>query len=205
MKRPATCHPEREHLARGLCRSCYRSAYRRSDLAASREREREANKRFRAAHPEYAKEYQRQKFAANPSMHKDYRASRIDIARAQGRAKSARRRERGRQKSYRLENIEKWRLYGRLYQAARRAVMSRGPGVSRDEWQGIVEQFGGACAYCLEPASTIDHVEALARGGLHEPSNVVPACKSCNSRKRDSSLLRWMLRGGGPNARVDGE
>jgi len=43
------------------------------------------------------------------------------------------------------------------------------------------------CAYCpalLTKANrTLDHIKALARGGAHILSNLIPACKSCNSKK----------------------
>jgi hypothetical protein len=39
------------------------------------------------------------------------------------------------------------------------------------------------CAYCGGEADTIDHVYPRAMGGTDHPSNLVPACGSCNSRK----------------------
>lgn len=44
------------------------------------------------------------------------------------------------------------------------------------------------CAYCKRKftaklLATIDHVIPVSKGGLHTISNIVLACKSCNSRK----------------------
>jgi 5-methylcytosine-specific restriction protein A len=40
------------------------------------------------------------------------------------------------------------------------------------------------CAYgCRRPATTVDHVVAVANGGTHDLSNLVPACGPCNSSK----------------------
>lgn len=55
-----------------------------------------------------------------------------------------------------------------------------------------------SCHYCLKPVPrdkrTIDHVVPLNRGGLHDPSNLVMACATCNSSKCDQSLERFRER-----------
>ena len=56
--------------------------------------------------------------------------------------------------------------------------------VSADEWRAVLERFEFRCAYCGAAGKlTMDHVQPLAKGGRHEPSNLVPACPTCNSRK----------------------
>jgi thymidine kinase len=37
------------------------------------------------------------------------------------------------------------------------------------------------CAYCGASATTYDHVVPKMHGGTNDPSNLVPACASCNS------------------------
>ena len=53
--------------------------------------------------------------------------------------------------------------------------------------KAIKAAYKGRCAYCgRKPKQlTIDHVIPLAKGGSHIPENLVPACKPCNSAKRD--------------------
>lgn len=47
--------------------------------------------------------------------------------------------------------------------------------------------YGNKCWMCgSSEGFEIDHVKPLAAGGLHIPANMRPACKSCNSRKRDA-------------------
>jgi 5-methylcytosine-specific restriction endonuclease McrA len=50
--------------------------------------------------------------------------------------------------------------------------------------------------YCSQPADTIDHVIPRSRGGTHDWSNVVAACKRDNLTKADQLLseLGWTLR-----------
>jgi len=56
--------------------------------------------------------------------------------------------------------------------------------------------FDGLCAYgCGRAGTTNDHIWPVSRGGKSRPANIVPACRSCNSRKRDSDPLTWVERG----------
>jgi 5-methylcytosine-specific restriction endonuclease McrA len=63
--------------------------------------------------------------------------------------------------------------------------------VTAIEWRERVEEFGHACAYCLrtDMKLTKDHVLGLASGGEHSIDNIVPACSSCNSRKKERGIL----------------
>jgi 5-methylcytosine-specific restriction protein A len=53
----------------------------------------------------------------------------------------------------------------------------------------------GRCHYCgrqIAPADlTMDHVVPLARGGKSTKGNVVPACKACNTKKKQLLPMEW--------------
>ena len=53
------------------------------------------------------------------------------------------------------------------------------------QWREILIVFGYRCAYCNRKMQrlTQDHITPLSKGGPHTMSNVVPACRSCNSKK----------------------
>lgn len=56
--------------------------------------------------------------------------------------------------------------------------------------------FDGLCAYgCGSAATTHDHIWPVGRGGRSVPGNVVPACQSCNSSKKDGDPIPWVDRG----------
>jgi 5-methylcytosine-specific restriction endonuclease McrA len=45
-------------------------------------------------------------------------------------------------------------------------------------------RLGNVCVYCRQSKKlTVDHIIPLARGGTDNIENIVPACRSCNSRK----------------------
>ena len=55
------------------------------------------------------------------------------------------------------------------------------------QWQSIKAHYRYRCVYCNKKtiALTQDHITPISKGGNHTVQNVVPACKSCNSAKRD--------------------
>ena len=60
------------------------------------------------------------------------------------------------------------------------------------QWHDICELFDNSCAYCGSKHNlTMDHVVPVARGGLTEYYNIVPACKSCNSSKNVKDVIEW--------------
>jgi 5-methylcytosine-specific restriction endonuclease McrA len=62
------------------------------------------------------------------------------------------------------------------------------------QWMSCVEIHAWKCAYCdvaLTPTTlTKDHVVPLFKGGTNYVENLAPACKSCNSAKRDRTDFR---------------
>lgn len=50
----------------------------------------------------------------------------------------------------------------------------------------LVASHAGRCYYCgTEGSMHADHLVPLNRGGPNTIDNMVPSCKSCNSRKHD--------------------
>jgi 5-methylcytosine-specific restriction endonuclease McrA len=81
----------------------------------------------------------------------------------------------------------------------RRHKLRNVPGeVTAQEWRDRLAEYNYHCAYCLKPLeeggdTTQDHMQSIVNGGTHVIENIVPACRSCNSRKQWRSLLQWYL------------
>lgn len=58
----------------------------------------------------------------------------------------------------------------------------------------IFEAWDHECAYCGEPADTLDHVIPRFHGGLTIRQNLLAACRSCNGSKGADPVFRWLRR-----------
>lgn len=62
-----------------------------------------------------------------------------------------------------------------------------------NDWNEAKEHFNHCCAYCGKESKrlTQDHFIAVSRGGGYTKDNIIPACISCNSSKRDEDFYEW--------------
>lgn len=66
------------------------------------------------------------------------------------------------------------------------------PELTAAQWATILEAHNNCCAYCgTDGPMTKDHVIPISRGGTDNASNVVPACKSCNSSKGNKTAVEF--------------
>lgn len=100
-----------------------------------------------------------------------------------------------------VRRVADWRKKNPLAHAAqteiRRARKAGAPGAEYTTTSLVasrMEMFAGRCFYCFDTADTMDHRIPLARGGAHLPSNLVPACRSCNSRKHTKTQFEFIGR-----------
>lgn len=107
---------------------------------------------------------------------------------ARGRARYARNPEHGKALARKYQQSPNGRAVVLAANRRRRALERGAPGVvTAAQWRTICEVDGWKCEYCgkalTEKTATMDHVIPLTKGGEHDPGNIVPACRSCNSRK----------------------
>ncbi len=94
---------------------------------------------------------------------------------------------------YQSENRDRVRAWSRVTAARRKARMAGASGTfTREQWLGRLAVYLNRCAYCTKclntTTATMDHVIPVSKGGSNWPSNIVPACGSCNFSK---SAKRW--------------
>lgn len=60
------------------------------------------------------------------------------------------------------------------------------------QWHEACAAFNLRCAYCgTETNLTMDHVVPVTKYGETCASNIVPACKQCNSSKSNKDVVEW--------------
>lgn len=68
---------------------------------------------------------------------------------------------------------------------------------SENDKKNRFEYYGNCCFYCGSSGPLeVEHRIPLSRGGSNHPSNIVPACRSCNAKKgtkTESEFLNQML------------
>lgn len=103
---------------------------------------------------------------------------------------------------YRRTNREKLRAWHREYRRtspARRAAEKMNTSVRRaqkkntqvvpftmEQLEAKWEYWNNCCWVCGDPATTIDHVKPLSRGGAHMLCNLRPACEDCNFARHNT-------------------
>jgi hypothetical protein len=92
-------------------------------------------------------------------------------------------------KQYRQDNSERLNLYKKLREARKRKLLND---LTAKQWEQIKAAFGDACCYCGQAKQlTIEHFIPLDRFGEMTINNVLPACSSCNSSKKNKDFFSW--------------
>lgn len=158
---------------------------------------RSSHAQWKRDNPDKVREEQRRRRAANPEWGeqsresaRQWRANNLEAALENARRWREENPDRVRE-SYRTwaaANPEARRVRDNARRARKAQATICGPLTAR-VYAGVISS--GPCVYCGEPAAEVDHVRPLARGGVEHSVNLVPACKSCNSGKKDRLLDEW--------------
>lgn len=151
-------------------------------------------KKWKVENPEKRREEQRRRYAADPERARrsarQWREENLEHALEKARRWRAENPDRVKENYRRWvkENPESKRLRDNNRRARKVQAAICGP-LSPSVYAGVIGS--GPCVYCGKKATEVDHVRPLSRGGIEHGANLVPACKSCNSAKKDRLLNEW--------------
>lgn len=138
------------------------------------------------------KSYERSLARKRAQAKRWYAANKLSVARRNA-TEASRARRRAREKRYRQLHPEVHRTNIKHRKAL---VKGANGNHSHLQWLARLAYYGFRCRYCGIEMSTAeatrDHQIPLSRGGSDWASNLVPACRACNSRKRESTITEFL-------------
>jgi 5-methylcytosine-specific restriction endonuclease McrA len=92
-------------------------------------------------------------------------------------------------KQYRQEHAEEYHI---LWHSRNARIHKLPHTLTILQWGEAKEYFDGKCSYCGRKLPlTQDHWIPVTKDGNYSKENIVPACKSCNSSKRNQDAIEW--------------
>lgn len=148
----------------------YSKAYREAHREEILQKKREEYPQKRASRKVYAKRYQQENIEKIRHQRSHFYEE-----------NKARLREIGRQ--HYENNKERYFEWADAYRARKHDAPIND--FTQQQWKDMKAHYGHKCVYCGKKSQrlTQDHIIPLSKGGAHTMSNIVPACKSCNSKK----------------------
>ena len=169
---------------------------RGAPVSRDREKKRAYNAAYHKAHQEERSVYFAAKYQENSEVNRMksaiYYASHTPERRAYASAYRVTHRDKRREieNTYRLAHPEINRANVKRHDALKRgAIVSD---FTAAQWVEMQSAYDHRCVYCSKRAKghlTQDHITPLSKGGNHTRGNIVPACRSCNSRKGAGAVL----------------
>lgn len=193
--KPATAEffPLAKRYAGGLstwCRACFRE-YNRTHKRPNPEKRAEYNRKYLRAY--FADPVNKEKKAEYDRAYREVNKEKINERIAKWHAKNPHK-----AKEYRIRltpNRDARRAIKYRYLARKRNAQGSH---STADIKRQYEAQKGRCYYCQAKVGDnyhVDHVIPLSRGGSNGPENIVVACVSCNTSKRDKLPHEWVQGG----------
>jgi 5-methylcytosine-specific restriction endonuclease McrA len=159
----------------------------------TREATRAKQNAYRAAHPDLIREWKRRHYERHG-----------EAIRAKERDRHLRNPEKRRRAAleWQRANPELAADCNHRYRA--RKLLAAVGDITLELLAGKLAYWGGRCWMCGGEPTGWDHVKPLARGGAHVLANLRPACRRCNSSKKDCWEGPRRMAGQGPAGQFHG-
>jgi 5-methylcytosine-specific restriction endonuclease McrA len=163
----------------------------------ARAKQAEYQRAWRLANPEIWAAQKARHYHAHPELHAE-RLRAWRAAHPEHHAKDAERERIRRLTTPGYYRTDEYRANRAASSHRRRAAKAEAPGdFTVEEFAALCEAHEYRCVYCgCDGKMTADHAIPLSRGGSNYISNIVPACKSCNSSKGTRTVeefLSWRV------------
>lgn len=197
---------------RNECKKCtseYEKKYRKSNKEAISEYMTEYAKTHQESLREYRKVYREENKDIISEHKKEYRLKNLEVVREKNNAykKENRKALAEKQKEYYQTNREDILTRRRIahkestdiargYKQKRKALKNNTAAtLTSIQWKSIKTIFDNRCCYCgKEKPLEQEHFQALSKNGEYTINNIIPACRSCNSSKKDKDFFEWYPR-----------
>ena len=180
--RDRALHPEKYRAIWAAERVKYRMG-RITQTAAWRDKNRDHIRSYNASRPGRGGGRRPARYATKAEADRAWRVAHVERKRALDAA-------------WKRAHPERCREYA-LINASRRRALKNGNGGSHtvEEWRDKCALLGNVCIYCGEAKPlTRDHKIPLTRGGSDDITNIVPACRPCNTRKLNRTAHEFLAR-----------
>lgn len=177
---------------RATCKTCdseYRKAHYRKNRQQIREKQNQYFKDYYDKNKDRILEQKKVYYRENKDERAEY--SRQYAKRNSEKIKAYKR-------QYKRDNKELFRIHKQKRKAKKDKLPAT---LTAQQWEATKKAFDYRCAYCgmfeerhlQEFGESLhqDHFVPLSKGGGYTPENIVPACRRCNSSKRDGLFEEW--------------
>ena len=172
---------KRKDGLQNFCKSCqkeYAKNYHKETYGERKSNENRKSREYFDKNPEYRKEYYQKNKAKQKAYAKEWYQQNKE-------------KHRRLTNKWRMENKEQFNIIVRRYQHKKRSVKFN---FTENDWNAALDHFGNKCAYCGKNGKLQkEHVIPVSKNGPFIPSNVIPACASCNVSKLDKDLDDWFV------------
>jgi 5-methylcytosine-specific restriction endonuclease McrA len=159
----------------------------------TREATRAKQNAYRAAHPDLIREWKRRHYERHG-----------EAIRAKERDRHLRNPEKRRRAALEWQRANPELAAERNHRYRARKLLAAVGDITLELLAGKLAYWGGRCWMCGGEPTGWDHVKPLARGGAHVLANLRPACRRCNSSKKDCWEGPRRMAGQGPAGQFHG-